>query len=317
MNHQIGRTLARLLGLFTLGLVHAPSAHGCAACGCSLASDWESQGYSVEPGFKLDVTYAYLEQEQLRSGTHNISPSDVPEGQELEKSTRNNITTLGLDYIFNSDWGVSLDVPWVAREHSTLGESHDELQTSSTSNIGDLRLMGRFQGFTSEHRFGLTLGIKLATGSFTDTFSSGEPLDRGLQPGTGTTDLLAGVYYFGTFAKNWGYFAQAALQTPLDSRADYKPGTAENLNVGLRYTGIGGVIPQFQVNGRIAGRDSGAEADALDSGGSLIFISPGVTFEVTHQLATYVFVQVPVYQNLNGYQLAPNWGITAGVRYVF
>ncbi|MEI6534382.1 MAG: hypothetical protein WCN98_03500 [Verrucomicrobiaceae bacterium] len=306
-----------LVILLHFGTTLQPSAHGCSACGCSLNSDWESQGYSTEHGFKLDLNYMFMDQAQLRSGTRKISPGDVPVGQELEDYTRNNIVTLGLSYVFNADWGVSMQLPYIIRDHATFGEDHDEYDTSSTSSIGDIRLVARYQGFTASHHFGVQLGIKLPTGSFTRTFRSGAPLDRGLQPGTGTTDLIAGVYYFDELGKDWSWFAQATVQTAFNYRADYKPGTAENLDAGIRYSRFKRIIPQFQINTRISGRDVGAEADNFDSGGTVINLGPGVTVEVTDKIASFLFVQVPVYQNLNGYQLAPKWSLTAGIRASF
>ncbi len=301
--------------LFASSLITSASA--CAACACTLNSDWESQGYSTAQGFKLDLDYLFLDQNQLRSGTRKISSSDVPNGQELEDYTRNNIVTLGLSYVFNADWGVALQMPYIVRDHATFGEDHHEYDTSSTSSIGDISLIARYQGFTPSHHLGVQLGIKLPTGSFSKTFRSGAPLDRGLQPGTGTTDLIAGIYYFDDLGKDWSWFAQATVQTALNERSDYKPGTAENLDAGIRYTHFKRVIPQLQINTHISSRDRGAEADTDNSGGVVINLSPGVTVEVTDKIASFVFVQVPVYQNLNGYQLAPKWSLTAGIRVSF
>ena len=39
-------------------------------------------------------------------------------------------------------------------------------------------------------------------------------MDRGLQLGSGTTDLLVGAYKFGTFRPKWGYFVSALAQFP-------------------------------------------------------------------------------------------------------
>ena len=317
MNFRLSSSFGLFASFLALAVIPSPSAHGCASCGCGLASDWESQGYSIEPGLKLDINFMYLDQSQYRSGTRHISLLDIPDGQEMEKTTHTSTTTLNLDYIFDSDWGVSVQVPWIARDHATFGEDHQSYDTSSTSSIGDIKLMGRYQGFTAKHNFGVELGVKLPTGSFTDTFHSGDALDRGLQPGSGTTDLLAGIYYFDSLSETWGYFGQVTVQTALDSRSGYRPGTAENLNIGVRYTGFGSIIPQLQVNGRLASRDTGVNSDNFDSGGAMIYLAPGVTYEATRQLSTYVFIQVPMYQNLNGYQLAPTWSITAGVRYSF
>jgi len=87
--------------------------------------------------------------------------------------------------------------------------------------------------------------------------------------------------------------------------------------VGLRYLGFSRFTPQLQLNFRFAERDSGANADTVSTGGTLLFLSPGVDVPISAQFTAYGFVQVPVYQNLNGVQLAPHYSTSIGVRYVF
>ena len=74
-----------------------------------------------------------------------------------------------------------------------------------------MRILGRYRGLPDDKSIGVQFGLKLATGSFHNNFVSGpqegEPLDRGLQPGTGTTDLLLGAYNFGAVNRDWDYFA--------------------------------------------------------------------------------------------------------------
>ena len=295
----------------------AREAQGCASCGCSVNSAWDTYGYSTQSGFKLDAIYSYIDQEQLRTGINKISPDKVPLGQELEKSTRTSTETLGLTYDINPDWGVNLQLPLITRDHSTLGEDHMSFDHSSITTLGDMKVLGRYQGLLPDHSLGFELGLKLPTGKFDQTFASGDALDRGLQAGSGTTDLIAGVYYFGELGTDWGYFGQATVQTALNSRQDYRPGTAENLTLGVRYMGFGRIIPQLQVNGRIANRDTGMQADNFDSGGSLVYITPGVSVTLTKEASFYGLVQIPVYQNVNGYQLSPTWTLTLGVRIAF
>jgi hypothetical protein len=165
----------------------------------------------------------------------------------------------------------------------------------------------------------MQLGFKLATGSFDNNFiagpQQGEPLDRGLQPGTGTTDLLVGAFNFGALSRNWDYFAQGMLQQPLNSRDGFRPGTGFNLNAGFRYVGIDHVVPSIQLNARIEGRESGPNADVENSGASLVYLSPGVNFQIADRLHGYVFAQVPVYQRVNGLQIEPRYTVTLGVYY--
>jgi len=303
--------------LMLIGLASIPQARGCASCGCLLDREWIVQSFAGEPGLQMDLVYTFIDQNQLRSGTGRISASDVPAGQELEAYTRSDIFTLDLNYVFNADWSVMLQVPYMIRDHATWGVDHHSYDTSETSSISDMNLIVSYQGFTAKHNLGVKFGISLPTGPFDESFHSGAALDRGLQPGTGTTGLFVGMYYHDSLAKDWGYFGQSTLHAALNYRADYKPGTSQDFSLGLRYTGFERVTPQLQVNARIAGRDQGDQADSLDSGGSLVYLSPGVTIELTKKIDTYVFVQIPLYQNLYGYQLAPTWILSAGIHAAF
>ena len=197
--------------------------------------------------------------------------------------------------------------------------SDTEISTSHTKGIGDVRLVGRYQGFAPDHSIGVQAGLKFATGSIDNNFISGPqaggPLDRGLQPGTGTTDLLVGAYTFGALSRDWDYFAQATLQQPLGSRDDFRPGTGINVNFGLRYMSLEHIVPHLQINVRAERRESGANADVENSGATLAYLSPGVTFHIAKSFMGYAFFQVPIYQRVNGFQIEPRYTVSAGVSY--
>ena len=299
-----------------------PAALACSSCGCTLSSDWSSQGIAPSgDGFRFDFRFDYFNQDQLRSGTKSVNRNslEVPNEQEIQQTTINRNYALGFDYSPNRDWGVNIQVPYYNRYHTTIAEGDTEISTSHTESFGDVRLVGRYLGFTEDKSIGVQLGVKLATGSFNNNFiagpQEGEPLDRGLQPGTGTTDLLVGAFSFGALSRNWDYFAQGMLQQPLNSRDGFRPGTGFNANAGFRYVGIDHVIPSIQVNARIEGRESGTNADVENSGATLVYLSPGVNFQIADMLHGYVFAQVPIYQRVNGLQLEPRYTVTLGVYY--
>jgi hypothetical protein len=181
--------------------------------------------------------------------------------------------------------------------------------------------MVRYQGFTETRSFGVQLGLKLPTGHIDDTFNGGPqaggPLDRGLQLGTGTTDVLLGVYAFGDLAENWGYFTQAMVQLPLAEKDGFRPGNGLNVNAGVRYTASLTVTPQIQVNLRAEKSETGVNADPENSGATLAYLSPGATFRLNSKLHLSVFVQVPIYQRVTGYQLEPRFLSSVGMHYVF
>lgn len=316
----------------------ATAAQACASCGCTLSSDWESQGFTNQPGLKVDLRYDYLNQNELRHGSGRISAADASQRttsqgqpQEVEKYTRNNYLTLGLDYAFNADWGINVQLPYIDRSHQTLGTNSNGsapaggAYDSKTSSLGDVKVIGRYQGFTPQHNVGILFGLKLPTGNYTKTGIStdptnpgdGAPIDRGLQPGTGTTDAILGAYFFDSLSRNWDYFAQAMVQTALNSKDDYRPGTGYNLNVGVRYMGYAAAMPQLQLNTRYVEHDRGASADQTSTGGTLVYLSPGVVVPVTKQASVYGFVQLPVYQYVRGVQLTPRYTLSVGARFAF
>ena len=320
------------LSLFGLAVSSPIQAFACASCGCTLSSDWENLGFSSTSGFKIDVRYDYLNQNQLRTGSHSISPAAAANSDsEIEKYTRNNYLTVGIDYSTNPDWGVNVQLPYINRNHTTLGTGSDGVSLgdgayhSSTSSIGDIKVIGRYQGFTEQHNFGVLFGLKLPTGSYTKTGSltdgSGPAvIDRGLQPGSGTTDAIIGAYYVDAFNHDWGYFTQAIVQKPLDTSDGYKPGDSLNLNLGLRYQGFDDITPQLQVNARFVEHDHGQSADgayATGTGGTLVYLSPGATYRVNKQVKVYGYVQLPIYQDVNDLQLAPRWTASLGFNYAF
>ena len=245
----------------------------------------------------------------------------LPNEQEIQQETLNRNLTLTLDYSPSADWGLAVQLPVYDRYHTTYAEGNVDTSQSQGRGLGDIRVLGRFQGFSDEHSFGVQLGVKLATGGTKQTFNggaqAGEALDRGLQLGSGTTDLLFGVYAFGNLTPTWGCFGQVLLQKPMGEKDGFQPGDGVNANVGVRYTGFNGVIPHLQVNARAEKRESGPNADVANSGATLVYLSPGLTVEVTSALQLYAFAQVPVAQRVNGLQLEPRFSASLGLHWSF
>jgi hypothetical protein len=304
-------------------VAHAPQALACSACGCTLNSDWASQGLAASSGWRLDVRYDFFEQDQLRSGTDSVSPGDFtfPADREVQQYTINRNYTFALDYSPSKDWGLTAILPWFDRAHATIAAGDTEISTSHDTGISDLRLMARYDGFDAQHSTGIEFGIKLPTGQFTSDFESGpqqgQLLDRGVQLGTGTTDALIGVYNFGGLTPDWGYFAQALLQQPLDSREQFRPGTGVNLNLGIRYNASTTWVPQLQINARVEKREEGGQADIPDSGATLVYLSPGITWNISRRFSAFAFVQVPLYQRVNGLQIEATQLASLGLHYHF
>lgn len=331
------RARTRLLSSAPLLLLSASAAclfpqrsEACASCGCTLNAD-AAMGFSANTGWRMNVEYDYIDQGQLRSGTRAVST--VPDGNELEHDTLNRYITAGISYAPASSWNFSLFVPYVVRSHSTYGELDTtqplpDLSTSHSSSLGDVRLLGAYQGFLPTHNLGVQLGVKLPTGHYGTAVSfsggplAGEPLDASLQPGTGSTDLIVGAYYYRAISQSFDAFVQGQFQAAVKHHMDqpgndYRPGNSTTVSFGLRYESNPRWVPQLQVNLLHKSRDLGALADVESTAGNIAYVSPGVTVRVLPKLHVFAFAQVPVYENLYGYQLFPRWTASAGASYAF
>ena len=103
----------------------------------------------------------------------------------------------------------------------------------------------------------------------------------------------------------------------MNSSDGYKPGNGYNLNLGVRYMGMTSAFPQLQVNARHVEHDTGDNADQISTGGTLIYLSPGLVVPVTRLTSIYGFVQLPLYQDVRGVQLAPRYSASIGARFSF
>ena len=306
----------------TLAFGFASAAQACASCGCTLTADWLSQGLAAQPGTTLSLRYDYVPQTTLRTGSRKVDRSAIslPTDREIERTTYNHTLTFTLDHQFANDWGVDVQLPVLTRPHSTIAEDTDAPSHSRTHGIGDLRVVGRWQGLSTPGTVtGLEAGLVLPTGRFHQRFQSGpvtgEEGDRGLQPGTGTVQAVLGAYHLGALDKELGYLVQVTGQAALDHRDGYKPGSFVQASAALNYTHWRNVTPQLQLSLRATARDSGPNSDRPNSGGEQVNVAPGLSAKLSSRAVAFGFVELPLYTHVNGYQLVPKAKFSAGLLF--
>ena len=284
-----------------------------ASCGsafCLINTDWSAQGAWVDEGVRLDLRAEFIDLDRVEG-------SGAPGGhQEVETKNRNWVTNV--DWTLAPAWGLSFSIPYVDREHVHTGASWH------FRRLGDVRVAARHELIASRDdptriaSAGLIAGVKLPTGKFDVKNAAGEEAERTLQPGTGTTDLvLGGYWYCGDALGDTSWFARAQLVVPMNSRDGFKPGKLANVDGGYR-RGLGRDLAiMLQLNAHWKGRDSGENAEPEDSGMRQLFVSPGISWNVTQNAQVYGFAQFPIYQSVNGVQLTAKWSALAGVSWRF
>ena len=106
--------------VFCCALLAAPPALAtCGAAFCSVNTNWDAHGAWAEPGWRFDLRYERILQDQPQSGSDRLSFGQIRKHHdELFTQNRNWLATL--DYTFNADWGVALYLPFVDRSHTHI-----------------------------------------------------------------------------------------------------------------------------------------------------------------------------------------------------
>jgi hypothetical protein len=298
-----------------------PAAASCGSAFCMVNTNWNLQGLAAEPGWRLDLRYEFIAQDQPMTGSDRIGVGQIRHHHdEVKTLNRNYVGTL--DYSFNDTWGVAVTAPVGERVHTHV-HNHGGGQIPEQwdfTRLGDMRVLGRYQ-LRSENSdaarlsfYGLNFGLKLPTGDKSVANAAGDRAERSLQPGTGTTDVLIGGFYnqvLPQLASSW--FVQGLVQQPVNSSEDFRPGRRVSLDAGYRYEATGRIGLMAQLNLLHRARDSGAQAEPADTGGRSLFVSPGVSYAVTRNLQIYGFLQKPIYQYVNGVQLTADWAGVVGM----
>lgn len=288
----------------------APSTASACACGCGVFDVGESSLMPADAAtpFTVWFRYNYMNQNQNWEGS-----SKAPAADNDDKRILTSFYTVGGSYMINRDWTVMAELPTYQRAFTTTDDDGTivgppgTIFTGHLFALGDLQLTGVYTGLAKDMSTGLSLGVKLPTGDYKGPSGplGGLEFDRDSLPGTGSTDLMLGGYHTGMLntAQTLGYFVQARYQFAVATRDSYRPGNEFDAAAGVSYNlgGIGPitkVAPVLQVINSMRDRDSGSEADPLNSGYERLLIAPGINARI-NQLNIFADVELPLYQHTN------------------
>ena len=315
------------VSLFCIFVLVASSASAnCGSAFCSINTNTEIENGAMKPGLSVNIRYEFVDLDQLREGTKKVGAQGEP-GTHDELATTNHRLVLGLDYAFSEQWAIGVQLPYIKRTHAHIhnpdvdqilaGEAAEK-EAWNFSGVGDVRAVGRYQFDLGSMTLGAHAGFKLPTGKHNGTNDAGEEAERSLQLGTGSTDIIAGLYAKGSIGGTpLRWFAQTQWQHAIATKDGYRPGDEITFDIGMRYLITHSLTGNLQVNTRYKLRDSGANAEPDESGGKYVYLSPGLSYSFGGGIQIYGYVQVPLYQNVNGIQLTQSTSYVAGISYRF
>lgn len=297
----------------------SPSRASCGSESCPLdhASRWS------ERPFTFELSYQYLDQDQPRMGTEDTEVGAVSRHHD-EVRTLNRITTARAAFR-TGPWSLGASMPFVDRYHAHIHNHGGEkiLEEWNYSGLGDLEVVG-FRTFQAEsHRFFASAGVKMPTGDTSVPNEDGDQPEPAARPGTGSWDFLAGLGAEWQFPVTRSGDVEMAVplrlsvtgKLPGSGTEDYRIGPEAQAHLASEYPLSTRLAVLGQANFRLKGKDdvasSGVEEE--DTGGSVLYLSPGVRYSVTPRASIYGLVQLPVYQRVNGIQIVSEANLYVGV----
>jgi hypothetical protein len=256
----------------------------------------------------------------------------VEGGDGASESVLENRFTATVSYTPSDALTLVARVPYTTRElsaqpgtgHATaLDEDHGASTTGRGLSDPELYALVRvwaapFVGGLGRRAWvGVQLGVKTPWGE-NDLREHGERLDEHVQPGTGSTDWIAGVAGVYVFDPTSSLFGSLQYRGMGSNDFGYRYGSVSLANVGYERKLGSRVDAVLELNGRHAGKDRVDADGELDpnTGGGLLYLTPKVVLNLSGSLVARVSAQIPVAKSLNGSQTERTvWGV--GLTYVF
>jgi hypothetical protein len=293
---------------------------GSESCPLDKASLWNESQLSFE------LSQQYIDQDQPRVGTHDAAVGAIASHHD-EVRTVNRISTARAAYRPSDAWAFSAALPFVNRTHEHI-HNHlgvPEYQRWNYAHVGDLEAIAlrRFtSGMDAKRTFFVTAGFKAPTGVTEVEEVDGDQPEPSARPGTGSWDVLAGLgAEWKLHGPSFGGGGEMPIRASVNGRWNGR-GT-ENYQVGGELTAyLGTEVPfaraaslLFQTNLRVRAKDDvgNFDAEAGNTGGTAVYLSPGLKFAVGPHLSLYGLFQVPVYQRVNGIQVVSDSNLYFGV----
>lgn len=298
-----------------------------ASCGsASCPIDLHALGLTDTSTLVADLSFQYIKQDRLRG--------NAPETEHQELQTFNRVATLTLSYRATPSLLFVGTVPFISRQHDHIEVATGDAEEWRFHDFGDASLQARWRAWRGDSPVGssfwLSGGVKLPTGNAHE-LSRGDDPEEGevpIQPGSGSTDILLGATWQSGILRETSlqgmmgkttlipFFASVSYRLNGRGTHDYRLGNELQLNAGSEYPLSERLHLLGQVNLRHREKDSVGQTEENPdlTGGTFVYLSPGLRFSIGHATSLYGYVQVPVIQNVNGTQLTARANYLIGIQ---
>lgn len=205
---------------------------------------------------------------------------------------------------------VSVVVPLVTiRVRSSVAPA----QNFTTTSAGDGRIFVRYDAWVKDVPSGSTrlspeMGVKLPSGG---AFSSG------------STDYIPGLVFSHVRNPHW-WIADVVFTRTTTGSNDVRMGNRWQYDLAYVYQawprggmGTPSVLLVLELNGESRDFARAGGVQLANSGGNLLFLSPGIEYIATKRVVLEFSSPIPVRRDMNGLQPKPSSSFIGGVRWLF
>lgn len=301
----------------------------CGSANCFLVTGTQ-EGIDAPGRLTLDLSYRWIPMDQIQRGSDSASEALVPRidfengviipNGHREIRTNNELIQLDVGIGITERFSATLAIPFFnLRTHEHVHVLGDFSREDWTSGFGDVRLIGKYALWVStKHLLVSGLGVKAPTGEYKLLDHDGEINEPTIQPGTGSWDALVSFYYaYQIFPHQFDAFFSGSYQVVTENDLDYKMGNTLLLNGGASYRFGEKWIGSLQANLHHAPRDEFKGEEVPSTGGTWIYLTPGIKVQASPNTALYAHLQLPLYQRVNEVNLVPRYGLILGISHTF
>ena len=275
--------------------------------------------------FSIDLRTEYTEFQNLSSSQIEARAVEADGFDLLDRSF---LSTIGVSYGVVDNFQVGLSIgyynavnPREAEVDEGTGET--EIATFDPDGVTDLWLSGKYRFYRGPiGQFAVFAGVKFPTGKDNVTNSEGERVEPSATAGSGSFDGMGGLAYsrFITSRVTLDTSAQYTFRTEND---EFRLGDRIDAGVALAYRFIEDIqqFPQVSAFGEVIVRHLfKSQEDGEDdpnTGGTAVFLAPGVRVGFSPHISFTVSAPLPVLQELNGTQLKTDYKVNGGLTLTF
>jgi hypothetical protein len=327
--------------LFCLSLAEGPHPealllrrdHGPGTSGGGLSTQ---SGEVMKPGavsldFRIDYTqFEHLSPTDIERRTNKVGGADH---QHFDAARSAALETFSLSYGATENLQIGFSFGYYYGNDVREGHLHSN-GSYGFHEFGDIKgttdhwITAKYRVAKGEEgggSFSVLTGLKLPFGDSDEVGQDGTsnaPLEPSLQPGSGAVDAMVGFAYSRYLSA--AMTLDTSVQYTYRSEAnDFKIGDQILFGVATayRFTESVLVFPQpslfLELNVRHLFRNVEADEKIINSGGTVLFVSPGFRIGFSDRVAFTLAIQIPVYQGLNDEQQEALFKVSTGFTFTF